>query len=63
MLRLLPALVRSKTGRTLLLVGVVVFFGSRLLGIDLLPLLLGGGSSTTAEYQPSAQEQALAEFA
>ena len=47
-LRLLPALVRSKTGRTLLLVGVVVFFGSRLLGIDLLPMLLGGGAAPVA---------------
>ena len=40
-LRLLPALLQTKVGRTLLIVGVVVFFGSRLLGIDLLPLLSG----------------------
>ena len=62
-LRLLPALVRSKTGRTLLLVAVVVFFGSRLLGIDLLPMLLGGGGPAIAQYQPDAEEQELVEFA
>jgi predicted metalloprotease len=55
--------VRTKTGRTLLLVGVVVIFGGRLLGIDLLPLLLGGGTPTTAQYQPSPEEQELVEFA
>ena len=60
-LRLLPALVRTKTGRTLLLVGVVVIFGSRLLGIDLFSRLLGGGASTTAQYQPSPEEQELVE--
>jgi len=61
-LRLLPALVQTKIGRTLLIGGVVVFFGSRLLGIDLLPMLLGGGAATSTQYQPSAQEQELAEF-
>ena len=61
-LRLLPALVRTKTGRTLLLVGVVVLFGSRLLGIDLLPMLFGGGGASTVQYKPSAQEQELVAF-
>jgi predicted metalloprotease len=64
LLRFLPALVKTKVGRTLLIVGVVVFFGSRMLGIDLLPLLLGGGGA--AVQQPTAaaspQEQQLADF-
>jgi predicted metalloprotease len=41
-------LVRTKTGRIILLIGVVVFFGSRLMGIDLLPMLLGGSGVTTS---------------
>ncbi|MEH6517581.1 MAG: neutral zinc metallopeptidase [Halioglobus sp.] len=64
LLRFLPALVRTKTGRTILIVGVVVFFGSRMLGFDLLPMLLGGSavSSQSATYTPSANEQKLADF-
>jgi len=62
-LRLLPALVRTKVGRVLLIGGIAIFFGSRLLGIDLLPLLLGGGSPGSAEYQATPQERELAEFA
>jgi predicted metalloprotease len=53
-------LVRTKTGRTMLLVGVVVFFGSRMMGIDLLPMLLGGGGSTVSseprELTPAEKE-------
>ena len=45
LLKFLPALFKTKTGRIILVVGVVVFFGSRLMGIDLLPLLLGGITS------------------
>jgi len=62
-LRLLPALVRSKTGRWLLLAGVVVYFGARMLGIDLLPLL-GGGQPAGSGRPPAftAEEQQLAEF-
>ena len=47
LLSFIPMLVRSKTGRYVLIIGVVVFFGSRMLGFDLLPLLLGGGGATT----------------
>ncbi len=53
LLSFIPMLVRSKTGRYMLLIGVVVFFGSRMLGIDLLPLLLGGGGATTTTGTPS----------
>lgn len=66
LLRFLPALVKTKTGRTILLVGVVVFFGSRMLGIDLLPMLLGGGGGASVaqdgEIKASPEQQALAEF-
>jgi len=66
LLRFLPALVRSKTGRTLLIVGVVVIFGGRMLGVDVLGLLLGGGGTTAlapaGQQQFSAQEQEQADF-
>lgn len=66
LLRFLPALVKTKTGRTILLVGVVVFFGSRMLGIDLLPMLLGGGGGASVaqngEIKANPEQQALAEF-
>jgi predicted metalloprotease len=62
-IRFLPALIRSKLGRTILIVGVLVFVGGRLLGVDVFSLFLGGGgagSGSSAEF--SAQEQELAEF-
>jgi predicted metalloprotease len=64
LLRLLPALVRTRTGRVMLIFGVVIFFGSRMLGIDLLPLLLGGAPATTQSgtAEPSPEQQQLAEF-
>lgn len=65
LLRLLPALVRSKTGRTLLVVGVLVIFGGRMLGIDVLSLFLGGGGVAVAPQQNpqlEAGEQELADF-
>ncbi|MFK8048977.1 MAG: neutral zinc metallopeptidase [Halioglobus sp.] len=57
LLRFLPSLIKSKGGRTLLIVGVAVFFGSRMLGIDLLPLLLGGGGSSVAQTSPQKMSQ------
>jgi len=63
-LRLIPALIRSKVGRWVLLLGVVIFFGARMLGVDLLPLLTGGqsGSVTSQSQSFSAEEQELADF-
>ena len=64
LLSFIPMLVRTKTGRIMLLVGVVVFFGSRMMGIDLLPLLLGGGG-TTVDSQPrelTAAEKEMGDF-
>ena len=65
LLRFLPALVRTKVGRTILIVGVLVFFGGRMLGVDVLSLFLGGGaggSATGTTAQLSAQQQEQAEF-
>jgi len=60
LLNFIPLLIRSKTGRTVLLIGVVVFIGSRMMGIDLLPMLLGGGGATVdsqpRELSPAEKE-------
>ena len=64
LLGFIPMLVRSKTGRIILVIGVVVFFGGRMMGIDLLPMLLGGGGSV-APGQPrelTVQEKEMGDF-
>lgn len=65
MLNFLPMLIRSKTGRTILIVGIVIFFGARMMGIDLLPMFLGGGSPTTvsAPKELSPQDLEASRFA
>jgi len=63
LLRFLPAMIRSKTGRVILIVGVLVIFGGKLMGIDVLSLLVGGGGTATQQSTEfSQQEQQLAEF-
>lgn len=63
LLRLLPMMLRSKVGRVVLILGVVVVLGGKFLGIDLLPMLLGGGSATVQSPREfSAEEQQLADF-
>ncbi len=64
LLRFLPAMIRSKTGRVILVVGVLAIFGGKLMGIDVLSMFFGGGGSTTAHQSKefSAQEQQLADF-
>lgn len=62
-MRLLPILLRSKGGRSLLLIGVLAFLGARMLGIDLMPLLTGEQISTSsAPAQLTAEQQRLGEF-
>ena len=61
-LRLLPALVRTKLGRTILITGVVLIVGGRLLGIDVLSLFAGGGGAQQGEVQFSQAEQEMADF-
>lgn len=60
--RILPFLLRTKVGRILLLIGVVGFFGAKLLGIDLLQLVTNPQSSVGGEQQLSAKDQELADF-
>jgi predicted metalloprotease len=57
-------LVKTKAGRIILLAGVVVFFGSRMMGIDLLPLLTGGGGSnlTGQPRELTAAEKEMGDF-
>ena len=57
LLGFIPMLVKTKTGRIMLLIGVVVFFGSRMMGIDLLPMLLGGGGATVTGEPRELNEQ------
>ncbi len=65
LLRVLPWLLRYKAGRYLLGFGVLAVVGAKMLGIDVLPLLLGTPSTSSAPATPknySAQEQELADF-
>lgn len=59
LMRIVPWLLRSRGGRVLLAVGVVAFFGARMMGIDLLQL---GGPAPQQTASLSAEEQQLAEF-
>ena len=62
-LRLLPALIRTKVGRIILVVGVVAVFGGKMLGIDVLSMLAGGGVSSQPAAQSSEADQRMGEFA
>ena len=64
LLRFLPAMIRSKTGRLILVVGLIVVFGGKMLGIDVLSLFLGGGAVAPAQQtrEFTQQEQQLADF-
>lgn len=63
LLRFLPMLLRNKIGRYVLGIGAVVFVGSRFLGVDLMPMLLGGGSQVTSGSQAlTPQERELSDF-
>lgn len=60
LLRLLPWLLRSKSGRVVLVLGALGYFGARLLGVDLLSLGQSGVSSQRQALSP--EQQQLAEF-
>ncbi|QFU75842.1 hypothetical protein EY643_09320 [Halioglobus maricola] len=62
LLRFLPGLLRSKTGRFLLIGGLLAIFGGRMLGIDVLGLFLGGAQPTTQQASFSPEEEQLAQF-
>jgi len=62
-LRLLPMLLRTKVGRIILITGVVVIIGGRILGVDVLSLLAGGGVSPGQPSAPlSEADQQMSEF-
>ncbi|MFO1389112.1 neutral zinc metallopeptidase [Cellvibrio sp.] len=59
--RFLPYLIGTKIGRTILVIGGVVYFGARLLGVDILQVM-SGAPANTAQPAMSAQEQELTDF-
>ena len=63
-MRILPSLIRTKVGRIILVVGVVVIFGGKMLGVDVLSLLAGGGVAFPPQSSTSLSEedQQKAEF-
>ncbi len=62
-LRLLPMLLRTKVGRIILITGVVVIIGGRMLGVDVLSLLAGGGVTSGQSSAPlSEADQQMTEF-
>ena len=63
LLRLVPMLLRTKTGRIILIGGVVLVVGGRMLGVDVLSLLAGGGAAyREARPQQGVAEQEATEF-
>jgi uncharacterized protein len=62
-LRFLPMLLRTKVGRIILITGIVVVVGGRMLGVDVLSLLAGGGVTPgQAPAQLSEADKQMAEF-
>ena len=62
-LRFLPMLLRTKVGRIILITGIVVIIGGRMLGVDVLSLLAGGGVTSGQSSAPlSEADQQIAEF-
>lgn len=63
LLRLLPFLLQNRFGRGLLIIGVLVYFGGKLLGIDIAPLLLGSPAAPQqAEQAAQPPQDPLADF-
>ncbi len=62
-LRFVPRLIRTKVGRIILITGIVVIFGGRMLGVDVLSLLAGGGVTSGQSSAPlSEADRQMAEF-
>lgn len=64
LLRFIPALIQTKIGRIVLVVGIAVIFGGKLLGIDVLPVLLGGGGEAVPQQpqEMSEEQREMADF-
>ena len=62
--RFIPFLIRTKVGRVILVLGVVGYFGARMLGIDLLQLGAPAPNQDTPNQasQLSAQDQEMGDF-
>lgn len=61
--RILPLLLRTKTGRSLLLIAVVVYFGAKFMGYDLLQLVAPPSATGVSNSQQlSPKDQELADF-
>lgn len=59
--RFLPYLIGTKIGRTILIIGGVVYFGARLLGVDILQVMSGAPANNSSQSL-SAQDQELTDF-
>jgi predicted metalloprotease len=59
--RFLPYLIGTKIGRTILVIGGVIYFGARLLGVDILQVM-GGAPTSNQTQHLSAQDQEMADF-
>jgi predicted metalloprotease len=59
--RFLPYLITTKTGRIILVIGGLIYFGARLLGIDVMQIMSGSPVSTQPQAL-SAKDQELADF-
>jgi predicted metalloprotease len=64
LLSFVPMLLKTKTGRIMLLIGAVVVIGSKVMGVDLLPFLLGGGGATVSgdPRELTAREKEMGDF-
>ncbi len=62
LLRFLPILLKTKIGRSLLGVGLVVFFGAKFIGVDFSPALLSGAKTTSTEQSIPEHERVLGDF-
>jgi uncharacterized protein len=63
LLRLVPFLLGNKIGRGLLILGAVVYFGGKMLGIDIAPMLLGGSTAPPPPIEDAAHpNDPLADF-
>ncbi len=62
-LRLLPLLLKTKTGRVVLVGGVLLVLGGKLVGVDVLSIFAGGGQAVApAEVAISPEQNELAQF-
>lgn len=60
--RILPLLLRTKLGRGILIIGVLAYFGAKLLGIDLLQVMNGIQPSQQNSQPLSPHDQEMADF-